>query len=60
MAALRQGCSFVGGDVAEASLDAASSRVDALRDGAPDPLQPKSCATAPELQKPFWLDTRVG
>lgn len=58
VAALRQGCSFVGGDVAEASLDAARSRVDALFAGNVDPLQPKECVD-PALQKPFWLDTRV-
>jgi site-specific DNA-methyltransferase (adenine-specific) len=58
VAALRQGCSFVGGDVAEASLDAARTRIDALVAGEPDPLQPKDCVD-PALQKPFWLDTRV-
>ena len=58
VAALRQGCSFIGGDVAEASLDAATSRLEALRTGEPDPLQPKSCVD-PALQKPFWLDTRI-
>jgi site-specific DNA-methyltransferase (adenine-specific) len=58
VAALRQGCSFVGGDVAEASLVAAHSRIEALRVGAPDPLQSKPCVDV-ALQKPFWLDTRV-
>jgi site-specific DNA-methyltransferase (adenine-specific) len=58
VAALRQGCSFVGGDVATASIDAATRRVEALRAGEVDPLQPKACAD-PALQKPFWLDTRV-
>lgn len=58
VAALRQGCSFVGGDVATASLDAARSRVDALFAGEVDPLQPKPCVD-PALQKPFWLATRV-
>lgn len=58
VAALRQGCSFVGGDVAEASLAAASVRIEAHRDGEPDPLQPKVCHD-PALQKPFWLETRV-
>lgn len=60
VAALRQGCSFVGGDVAEASIAAATRRIEALRDGDVDPLQPRACAVAAELQKPFWLDTRVG
>lgn len=60
VAALRQGCSFVGGDVADASIVAATARLQALRNGMPDPLQPKPCAVAPELQKPFWNDTRVG
>ncbi|MCW2922998.1 MAG: hypothetical protein JWM98_402 [Thermoleophilia bacterium] len=59
VAALRQGCSFVGGDIAEASIEAATARITAHRAGAPDPLQPKSCVD-PALQKPFWLDTRVG
>ncbi|MCB0880030.1 MAG: hypothetical protein KDC46_13750 [Thermoleophilia bacterium] len=58
VAALRQGCSFVGGDVAEASIAAASSRLDALRSCAVDPLQPKELVD-PALQKPFWLGTRV-
>jgi site-specific DNA-methyltransferase (adenine-specific) len=58
VAALRQGCSFVGGDVAAASLDAARSRIDALAAGEPDPLQPKACFD-PALQKPFWLETRI-
>lgn len=58
VAALRQGCSFIGGDVATASLDAARSRIAAFETGAPDPLQPKSCVD-PALQKPFWLETRV-
>lgn len=58
VAALRQGCSFVGGDVATASIDAATSRLEALRDDEPDPLQPRSCVD-PALQKPFWLDTRA-
>ncbi len=57
VAALRQGCSFVGGDVADASLEAATARVEALREGAPDPLQPKACVDV-ALQKPFWLETR--
>jgi site-specific DNA-methyltransferase (adenine-specific) len=57
VAALRQGCSFVGGDVAEASLTAAALRIDALREQAPDPFQPKACVD-PALQKPFWLETR--
>lgn len=57
VAALRQGCSFVGGDVADASLDAAAQRIEALGAGALDPLQPKPCVD-PALQKPFWLDTR--
>lgn len=60
VAALRQGCSFVGGDVADASIAAATARLEALRDGDPDPLQPKACAVPDEMQKPFWLDTRVG
>jgi site-specific DNA-methyltransferase (adenine-specific) len=59
VAALRQGCSFIGGDIAEASLATAGARIEALRDGAVDPLQPKSCVD-PAMQKPFWLDTRVG
>lgn len=58
VAALRQGCSFVGGDVAEASLATAHERIDAVRSGAPDPLQPKPCVD-PALQKPFWLETRI-
>ena len=58
VAALRQGCSFIGGDVAEASLDAARARVQALVAGDVDPLQPKSCVD-PALQKPFWLETRI-
>ncbi len=59
VAALRQGCSFVGGDVAEASLTAAASRIDAVRTGELDPLQPKPCVDT-ALQKPFWLETRFG
>ena len=58
VAALRQGCSFVGSDIAEASLTNASARIDALVSGADDPLQPKPCVD-PALQKPFWLETRV-
>ncbi len=58
VAALRQGCSFVGGDVAEASIATASDRIDALAAGDDDPLQPKPCVD-PALQKPFWLETRV-
>jgi site-specific DNA-methyltransferase (adenine-specific) len=58
VAALRQGCSFIGGDVATASIDTASARIEALRHGAPDPLQPKECVD-PALQKPFWLETRA-
>jgi site-specific DNA-methyltransferase (adenine-specific) len=57
VAALRQGCSFVGGDVADASLDAAAARLDALAADQLDPLQPKACVD-PALQKPFWLETR--
>jgi hypothetical protein len=59
VAALRQGCSFVGGDVADASLAAASDRIDAFHAGLTDPLQPRECVD-PLLQKPFWLETRVG
>lgn len=59
VAALRQGCSFVGGDVADASLAAAHGRILALHDGLDDPLQPKACVDV-ALQKPFWLETRVG
>ncbi|MCW2927668.1 MAG: hypothetical protein JWM86_1636 [Thermoleophilia bacterium] len=58
VAALRQGCSFVGGDVADASLEAAGSRIAALQAGELDPLQPKPCFD-PALQKPFWIETRV-
>lgn len=58
VAALRQGCSFVGGDTAEASITAATARIAAHRAGAPDPLQPKACVD-PALQKPFWLETRA-
>jgi site-specific DNA-methyltransferase (adenine-specific) len=58
VAALRQGCSFIGGDIAEASLDAARSRIAALQAGELDPLQPKACVD-PALQKPFWLETRA-
>jgi site-specific DNA-methyltransferase (adenine-specific) len=58
VAALRQGCSFVGGDVAEASIAATTARLEALRDGMTDPLQPKDCVV-PALQKPFWLETRA-
>lgn len=58
VAALRQGCSFVGGDVAEASIIAATARIGAHRAGASDPLQPKACVD-PRLQKPFWVETRV-
>jgi site-specific DNA-methyltransferase (adenine-specific) len=58
VAALRQGCSFVGGDVAESSLATATTRVEALRAGQEDPLQPKSCVDL-ALQKPFWLETRL-
>jgi site-specific DNA-methyltransferase (adenine-specific) len=58
VAALRQGCSFVGADIAAASLDATRMRVAAFESGAPDPLQPKSCVDL-ALQKPFWLETRV-
>ena len=57
VAALRQGCSFVGGDVAQASIDAASARIAAFADGDVDPLQPKPCVD-PALQKPFWLEAR--
>ena len=59
VAALRQGCSFVGSDIAEASLDVTRTRIDALAAGTPDLLQPRSCVD-PERQKPFWLDTRIG
>lgn len=58
VAALRQGCSFVGSDIADASITAAHTRVVALAEGGPDPLQPKSCVDA-ALQKPFWLETRA-
>jgi site-specific DNA-methyltransferase (adenine-specific) len=57
VAALRQGCSFVGGDVADASLDAAAARRGALAADQLDPHQPKACVD-PALQKPFWLETR--
>ncbi len=49
----------MGGDVAEASIAAAESRLHALRAGVTDPLQAKELVD-PALQKPFWLDTRVG
>lgn len=58
VAALRQGCSYIGGDTAEASLNAAQQRIDSLRAGGDDPLQSKSCVD-PALQKPFWLETRA-
>lgn len=58
VAALRQGCSFVGGDTAHASLEAAGARIAALRAGEPDPLQPKACVDE-ALQKPFWVETRA-
>ncbi|MCW2972793.1 MAG: hypothetical protein JWN72_1066 [Thermoleophilia bacterium] len=58
VAALRQGCSFLGGDIAEASLDAARARVAAAFAGEVDPLQAKSLVD-PLLQKAFWEDTRV-
>ncbi|MCW2949357.1 MAG: hypothetical protein JWN41_370 [Thermoleophilia bacterium] len=58
VAAIRQGCSFVGGDIADASLDAAHQRVTAVFAGERDPLQPKSLVD-PALQKAFWEETRV-
>ena len=58
VAALRQGCSFIGGDIATASLDAARSRVEATFAGETDPLQPRS-SVDPALQKAFWEDTRA-
>jgi len=58
VAALRQGCSFVGGDIADASLEAARERLAAHAAGLPDPFQPKPCVD-PALQKPFWLETRA-
>jgi site-specific DNA-methyltransferase (adenine-specific) len=52
VAAHRQGCSFIGGDVAEASLDAAALRLTAMEAGDADPLQPQSAIT--EQTKVFW------
>lgn len=57
VAALRQGCSFVGSDVAKAATATTRLRLESLRDDQQDPLQPKSCCD-PALQKPFWLSTR--
>ena len=58
VAALRQGCSFVGGDIAQASLDATQARIDAFHAAALDPLQPKPCVDV-VIQKPFWTETRI-
>jgi len=58
VAALRQGCSFVGGDIAEASLGAARERIELMLAGGGDPLQPKS-SIDPTLQKAFWEETRI-
>lgn len=52
LAALRQGCSFVGGDVADAAIDAARSRIAAFEAGEPDPLQATSSIVAGT--KVFW------
>lgn len=57
VAALRQGCSFVGGDVAAAAISATGARIRSIVDGGEDPLQPRSLVD-PALQKPFWEATR--
>lgn len=58
IAALRQGCRFVGSDISEASLDATRLRLHALHAGEPDPLQPKPAELGAGL-KPYWIESRV-
>ncbi|MHB8419718.1 MAG: DNA-methyltransferase [Myxococcales bacterium] len=47
VAALRKGCRFVGGDVSAEAVALATSRVDAVRRGFADPLQPGSSLPLP-------------
>lgn len=57
VAAIRQGCSFVGSDIASASINVSKDRIQAYCAGKIDPIQAKDEING-QLQKPFWLDTR--
>ena len=53
IASIKQGCSFVGADISEKSIDIAMKRAEAFLNSGKDPLQLKS-AVDPLIQKVFW------
>ena len=58
IAAIRQGCSFVGCDIADESIAMTLERAASVLEGEGDPGQPESLVNE-YYQKEFWVDSRV-